>query len=241
MDLLTIVVQPTWREFLIDLIHSNQMDPWDIDLSKVADIYLSRVRELQSLDLRVPANVILASALLLHFKADALTFDEPQEETVEEIAPLIDEEIPPLVFRTNLPRQRRVTLQELLNAVDEVMKKGSRQAVLPSVAPMPLNIVLPKETLHERIIKIYEKALAIKDAENVLLFSALFEGEVKNAEQVTLHLLPVLHLVQEQRMIAWQDQLYGEIFIKILEHDAPATSAVPAEIGKNAQEEMLAG
>ncbi|MFA6048668.1 MAG: segregation/condensation protein A [Candidatus Micrarchaeia archaeon] len=237
MDLLTIVVQPTWREFLVDLIQTNQMDPWDIDLSQVADIYLKRVRELQSLDLRVPANVILASALLLHFKADALSLeDEPQEEAVEEIAPLLNEEIPPLVFRPNLPRQRRVTLEELLNAVDQVMKKGARPQQLKA-APMPLNIMLPKETLHERIIAIYQKALALKDAENILLFSSLFESPAqKNAEQVVFTLVPVLHLVQEQRAIVWQDQLFGEIFIKLLDKEAEAT----AELGASAEAEAQA-
>ncbi len=236
MDLLTIVVQPTWREFMVDLIQTNQMDPWDIDISQVADIYLKRVRELQSLDLRVPANVILASALLLHFKADALSLeDEPQEEAVEEIAPLLNEEIPPLVFRPNLPRQRRVTLEELLNAVDQVMKKGARPQQLKA-APMPLNIMLPKETLHERIIAIYQKALALKDAENILLFSALFEGTKKNAEEVVFTLVPVLHLVQEQRAIVWQDQLFGEIFIKLLDKEAEAA----AEIGTSAEAEAQA-
>ncbi len=221
MDLLNIVVQPTWREFLVDLIQSHQMDPWDIDLADIADKYLIKVRELQSVDLRVPANVILASALLLHFKADALrvedAFRTQEEEIVEETQQLLSEDVPPLVFRTNLPRARRVTLQELLTAVDEVMKKGERKPTIKA-SPMPLNIVLPKESMHERIAHIYHKAHTLKDAENILLFSALVEGE-RTAHQLVLHLLPVLHLVQEQRMAIWQDELFGEIFIKMLPHE----------------------
>ena len=70
MDLLTVVSEPTWKELLIDLVASRKMDPWDVDLALVADGYLQVVRQLQALDLRVPANVILACALLLKFKSE---------------------------------------------------------------------------------------------------------------------------------------------------------------------------
>ncbi|MFQ5406402.1 MAG: segregation/condensation protein A [Candidatus Micrarchaeia archaeon] len=216
MDLLSFVEKPTWREFLVDLVQSNQMDPWDINLVEVADKYLQKVRELQSVDLRLPANVILASALLLRFKADALKLEEDDEleDAVEEFTPLTDEEIPSLVFRANLPRQRKLTLQELLVAVDQVMKQGPRKIPL-KVAAQPLNVELPQQSIHERIAEVYAKAFSVKDAENVLLFSALLKE--KTAEEFVFNLLPILHLVQENRLLAWQDELFGEIFIKIVD------------------------
>lgn len=220
MDLLSFVVQPTWREFLMELIQSHQMDPWDVDIVVVADNYLLRLRELQQLDLRVPANVILASSILLRFKADALRLQEEYSSEEPEEAQahsLIEEEIPPLIFRSNLPRARRVTLDELVSALDDVMKKGKRTPQL-KVAPLPFDIQLPKETMHDAIVQTYQKAWQLKDAENIVLFSDIM-GQARNAETVVLHLLPLLHLVQERRMLIWQDEVFGEIFIRVFSEE----------------------
>lgn len=230
MDLLTVVVQPTWKEFLIDLVRSRQMDPWDIDLVAVADAYLLKIRELQALDLRVPANVILACALMLKFKSETLSFEEEPEEAYEETPALLQEDIPELVYRANRPRRRRVTLQELLDAVDEVMKQGPRP-LLKTVGPKEISIELPQIDMNELMQAVYDKALQLKDTESVLLFSALLnadavaqsshaDGHNKNfespAEKTVFYLLPVLHLVQEQKLLAWQDAEFGEIFLKIV-------------------------
>ena len=66
-----------------------------------------------------------------------------------------------------------------------------------------------------------------------LLFSSLLNE--KNAEEFVLHLIPVLHLVQENRLHAWQDDVFGEIFLKILE-DSQGES-VP--LGSSAEDEEV--
>lgn len=219
MDILEIVVQPTWREFLVELIESEQMNPWDIDLCAVADAYLKKIRRLQALDLRIPANVILASALLLRFKADALRFDEEVEE-VEAPPELIQEELPELVLKPSRPRPRRVSLHELIAAIQEVMRDGKKIFRIEG-APAVLELGLSEQDLHEKMKEVYECALALKDSENILLFSALVQASIKEkecvwSEVVIEHLIPVLHLVQEEKLLAWQDKVFGEIFLKIL-------------------------
>lgn len=216
MDLLNIVSQPTWREFLVDLITSEQMDPWDIDLVQVSQAYLEKVRQLNAMDLRVPANVILASAILLRFKSDSLNFDEEpllEEGESLEARELISEDIPELVLRTNNPRKRSLTLDELITAVEEVMSVGKKKMPL-SAAPKVLSIELPKENMNERMQKIYSKAIELMDSENVVLFSSMLNNK-NDAEEITLTLLPLLHLAQEQKLLAWQDEFFGEIFIKV--------------------------
>ncbi|MEM4255055.1 MAG: segregation/condensation protein A [Candidatus Norongarragalinales archaeon] len=212
MDLLEVVVQPTWREFLVDLVQSEKMDPWDIDLCEVADKCLERIKNWESLDLRIPANVILASSLLLRFKADALEWkplEEYYDAAVEETPMLIQEELPELILKPNRPRARRVTLQELMTAVESVMKQGRRiQRIIP--APIALNVQLPQKTMGERISDVFEKAKALKDADSLVLFSELSEG--KTVE----HFIPILHLVNSQKVDAWQDEVFGEIFLKVL-------------------------
>jgi segregation and condensation protein A len=228
MDLLSIVVQPTWREFLLDLVQKNQLNPWDIDLVKVADGYLQRVRELQSLDLRIPANIILASAILLRFKADALKFEE--EAVVEVPRELIQEEFPELVPRLGMPRRRKVTLHELISAINSVMKEG-RKASVRLISPRALSISLTRQDINLRIQEVFKKAMALRDSENMVLFSHLLEE--RSRSQITYHLIPVLHLAQAHKVEAWQDEFFGEIFIRITDNgngvkQVPEVLAAPA-------------
>jgi len=211
MDLMEVVVQPTWKEFLIDLVQSEKMDPWDIDLCDVADKCLERIKGLGAMDLRIPANVVLASSLLLRFKADALEW-KPIEEyypAEEETPMLIQEELPELMLKPNRPRPRRVTLQELMSAVESVMKQGRRvQRIIP--APIAINVQLPPKTIGQRISEVFEKAVALKDADSLVLFSELSDGRVVET------LIPILHLLNSRKIDAWQDEIFGEIFLRVL-------------------------
>ena len=211
-----IVVKPTWREFLVDLVNREEMDPWDVDLVRLADKYLESVRALQSMDLRVPANVILASALLLRFKAETLRLDwasDDSEEFLEETPELLKEELPELTLKPNRPRERKVTLDELVQAMNEVMKRGRR---LPrkQMKPAVIEVRLPESSMDEKMASVMEKAHGLKDEEGVLLFSAMIKDT--GFDELALHFLPLMHLVQEERMLAWQDELFGEIFLRIL-------------------------
>lgn len=226
MDLLEVVVQPTWKEFLIELVQSEKMDPWDIDIMQVADKYLTKIREFEALELRIPANVILASSILLRMKAEALVWreEEPDDFFVEENM-LLQEPLPELILKPNRPRARGVTLHELVKAMESVLKEGRKvQRIIP--APVSLTVQLSPKTMGQRITEVFEKAKALKDGENLVLFSELSEGKVVD------HFLPVLHLVNSQKMDAWQDEVFGEIFLKVLA-DEIASGEIPVEVQEN--------
>ena len=214
MDIVSFVVQPTWKELLIELVSTEQMDPWDIDVGIVAQKYLELIKGMQAMDLRVPANVILAAALLLRFKSENLTVeDEPDADTFEQIA-LRDEVLPELVFRVNRPRRRRMTLDELMKSLEDVIRKG-RKTPPPRQFLPALLIEVPELDMDQKMQKVYDKVVSLKDSEGIVLFSNLLEE--RSGEQIARHLLPVLHLVQEHKIHAWQDRFFGEIFIKILD------------------------
>ena len=227
LDLLTLVIQPTWREFLTDLVAREKMDPWDVDVCAVADAYLGRLRSLQAMDLRVPANVILACSILLRLKANTLLIEDEDDSQMGEAAPqLIEEEIPNLVLRPDRPRSRRVTLSELLNAVEDVMRVGKRFTPLPPGLAQVLELETPTENMGERMQHVLGQAQELKDAEGLLMFSALVQsarGKLNGrappryADSVISHLIPVLHLVQEQKLAAWQDEFFGEIFLRLID------------------------
>ncbi len=248
IDLLSIVVQPTWREFLTDLVAREKMDPWDVDVCAVADAYLARLRSLQTMDLRVPANVILACSILLRLKANTLLFEDEDDDAQGEAPQLIEEDIPTLVLRPDRPRSRRVTLSELLSAVEDVMRAGKRFTPLPAGLAQVLELETPMENMGEKMERVLCKAQELKDAEGLLLFSALVDASRRElngraperyADSVVSHLLPVLHLVQEQKLAAWQDEFFGEIFLRLIDAEAEKRKESEA-LAKQAEESASA-
>jgi len=215
VDLEQLVAQPTWREMLLDLVVSEKLDPWNIDLVNIASKYLERVRKLQKLDLRVPANLILAASILLRFKSDALKFEE--EEQVVEQQTFIDEaqapvEIPMLSLRTRIPRKRKVTLNELMTALEEVFEEQKRRQEKP-VIKENITINIPKYNITKQMNEIFARVKETADANGLVLFSSLLKD--KNRKEIIYTLLPLLHLAQEGKLSVFQEKFFGEIFIQL--------------------------
>ncbi len=59
----------TWQTIIYDLINSEQMDPWDIDISLLTAKYIGMIKTLENHDFRVSGKVLLAAALLLKIKS----------------------------------------------------------------------------------------------------------------------------------------------------------------------------
>src|SRR3989344_7059040 len=80
VDLVDLIDQPAWKTILIELVKRERMDPWSIDIAALAGKYLQKINNLGGTDLRLPANAILASAILLKFKANVLRISEIEDE-----------------------------------------------------------------------------------------------------------------------------------------------------------------
>jgi len=206
------VQQPTWKEILLDLIHSNNMNPWDINLSEITEKYIQKIKTMKQMDLRIPANVILASSILLKFKTLSLTIKEQPPETEETQTTQIKEEIPNLIYKPAAQRPKRVTLDELVKAVEQVLNEQPKPKQQPQ--PKTLNITIQTENVNTIIKKIYDKMLALKNNQNLLLFSQLKENSQK--ENYIKNLLPLTHLIQNRKINAWQEKPFEEIIIQLL-------------------------
>ena len=79
----TMVSKPTWKEILLDLISTNSIDPWNIDLVTLADAFIKRVREMERMDFMMQANVILAASILLKYKSNYLRMLSYQSDMTE--------------------------------------------------------------------------------------------------------------------------------------------------------------
>lgn len=218
-----IVEYPTWREMLLDLVAAKRLDPWNIDIVEIASGYLERIKKMEMLDLRVPANLILAAAILLRFKSDALRFEEEAQVVQEET--FVDEDagpevIPVLELKTRIPPTRMVTLDELLLAMEKVFdeqRKREEKAARIEI-PSVINIQLPEFNIEQRMAEVYGRVLKERDSEGLATFSSLLSD--RSALGIIGTLLPILHLVQDGKLSIFQEKFFGEIFIRVKEETA---------------------
>lgn len=216
-DLEGLVTQPTWREVLLELVRTEQLDPWDIDIAVVSEGFLKKLKEMELRDLHVPANLILAASILLRFKSDSLKFGEEVQEAsaevfLEENRPPV--EIPILHLRMRIPPKRKVTLPELVVALEDAMKRVKQREEAPIITPEIVDLELPKYNIEEKMDEIVKKIRASADKEGMVTFSSLL---VERTSLEMIHtLLPLLHLAQERKINLFQEEIFGEIFIVLI-------------------------
>ena len=216
LPLASMVRKPSWKQLLVDLVVTEKLDPWDIDIIKVAEGFTKMVKEMKQLDFHVPANIILASAILLKYKSNAIRIIEEPEFVEAEPLEVADEgEIPPLQIKARIPPQVPITLNELILEMEKVIQYDDESRVKKiKIKPREVvNIELPDYDIEAEMEKLYARMKTEMDGESLVLFSALVKN--KEPKEVVLTLSPLLHLAQEKAIGLRQDQFWGEIFIKV--------------------------
>ncbi|MBU1939914.1 segregation/condensation protein A, partial [Candidatus Micrarchaeota archaeon] len=133
VDLVSLIDQPEWKSILIDLVKSERMDPWDIDVAELADKYITKINAMDGTDLRLPANAILCSAILLKFKSRILklsSIDEEDELLGGKEGEMTREEM--LAFEDMLPelksmhrmKEGKVSLDSLVESIERMLEKS---------------------------------------------------------------------------------------------------------------------
>jgi len=224
-DINSMVSKPSWKTILLELIDNKKIDPWNIDIIEISDAFMKRVREMEQLDLLVQANVILAAAILLRYKSDYLKFLQYQEQMTdyipeEEPMPITSEEIPQLTLTSRIPPKRQVTLDELVEEMERVIRYESDERLVKkprgSIDEI-VNFRLVEQDIETRMEEIVNKIRGSVDEEGWTLFSRLLTNRNDRIELIYA-LMSILHLTQKETIDIRQDKLFGEIFIRYLEN-----------------------
>ncbi|MCL4364957.1 MAG: segregation/condensation protein A [Candidatus Marsarchaeota archaeon] len=207
--------ESTWRDLLIGLVDKNKLDPWNIDIVEIVDRYISTVKALKVMDLRVPANIILAAAILLRLKSNYISlqdYDEIGEMGIAEDVKKPDIIVDPLNLRLRLPPKRKISLTELIAALDEAMEikllKESPQQRPSIFVPIKLeNFDIEAET--ERLYGIIKENV---DKSNMVTFSYI--SRLSSINDILLELfIPLLFLAHRGKVGLIQEQFFSEIII----------------------------
>lgn len=214
----SMVSKPTWKDILLELISTNRVDPWNIDLVNLADGFIRKVREMERMDFIIQANVILAASILLKYKSDYLKALSYQAELTEFPAeePLHPvEELPELTLSSRIPPKRQITLDELIIEMERIIQHDPAERVrIPrgSISEI-VDLDVGEHDLTRDTEALLEKVRLNTDAEGWSLFSRITEGMDVGATVYTL--LCLLYMVQDGAVGLRQDKLFGEIFIHI--------------------------
>jgi len=222
LDLIGMAGKPEWKEILVDVVKNQNLDPWDIDLSLISQKYLEQVKELKKLNLKVSANVVLASSILLRYKSDSWVLTQ-QETIVPIMIPdeIYSEPIVPQLESVLRTTTRKVSLEELIAAMEDIMSKEKKKAerqnrLLERIIPDSLlEIAADSEDFEKKLKESLEKIKKNIDEENLVLFSDLLEN--RTSAGIINCLIPVLHLANDGKIAVWQEKAFGEIFIHLLE------------------------
>ncbi len=216
-----IVVKPTWKQILLELVDRNRIDPWDVDIVRLSDEFMAKVREMQKLDLSLHANVILASAILLKYKSDYLkAFTAPPitmmpEEPVEQAMRF--SEIPELSMVARIPPRRQVTVSELMAEMEKVIRYESdeiKRAPRGSITEI-VDLDIQEDDIEKRMEEIMSRIKTNVDETGFATFSSVLKE--KTSMEIVYTLLSILHLAQNQVIDIRQEKLFGEILICMLD------------------------
>ncbi len=223
VDLVDLIDQPAWKTILVELVKRERMDPWSIDIADLASKYLQKINALGGTDLRLPANAILASAILLKFKANVLRISEIEDEeeflaqkklmSAEERAEF-EAMIPDLKSIRKI-KEGKVSLDELVLSIEAMLNAAKKQKDRNLLRErtkfsIPFSDFKIEEEM-ERVYKLIEKRA---DSQGLILFSRLL-GQGDAAPSIVRTFIPCLFLTNKGRINMWQDLFWGEIFISL--------------------------
>lgn len=227
-----LVLSPemTWEGLLKDIVRKENMDPWNIDVIKIADKYTEVVKGLKFPDFHLSGKMILSAAILLKMKSDLL---KPHQLVrynyyLSDFAGAIDLgnifnktehlEIPEdfgIIPKLNPIRTRKINIDELVDALNKAMevqmRRNSRwerrdKIQLQKNKFKASDIGKRIKTIHSRIMAFFGR---VKKDE--ITFTEL--NPSKDRKDIIWTFIPLLHLANTQKVNLRQEENFGEIYI----------------------------
>jgi segregation and condensation protein A len=244
-------------EILVQMAERGEIDPWNIDIVEVTDRFLSELERRRELDLRISGRTLFFAAILLRMKSEALEMGEEEEEGGEleedegdlfsfgdddevpgasrEAGPvdLLEREISRRLDRKKL-RKSPITLFELIIELKNAEKEQRRRHRFRS----PFGELITAEDVvaiaHDEEYKETAQAVMERCEEQ------LGREEVMTMREIAAMLgkglldiyIPLLFLMSEGRVLLWQEEFFGEIFVQASgaeDLQASVTGAVSGE------------
>jgi segregation and condensation protein A len=240
----------TWQSILFDLVKTGGMDPWAIDIGHLIEQFLDYVSKIQETNFRINGKIVLASAMLLKIKSSALLEQDimaldallAQQDEADLLDPMDDqpggrqrihvEGIPKIFPKTPQPRQRQVSIYDLVEALEQALEVNTRRQRRILFSYPEVRIPERKIDLHGAMDSLFVR---VQDhygrTDQKLTFQEMVQGLDRQATIYTF--VPLLHLTTARKTDIDQPEAFSTIYVSVAHPDAqpaPGTQAgeVPA-------------
>ncbi|NIO22219.1 MAG: segregation/condensation protein A [Candidatus Aenigmarchaeota archaeon] len=216
-----ITSEYSWEQIIYEIVAWEGLNPWDLNLSKMAKSFVSYLQKMEELDFRIPAKYIMVAAVLLRMKSDYLrafkdqVTGQTEQELQEELESLEEDERPFEISPIDIPPRRepmrKVTVPELVNALMRVLNSHKRKVNRKN--KLRKDIDMRGDNINERIKDLYERinSILLRIRRREVEFSKLI-GKWER-EEIIGNFIPLVHLDQQKRVKARQNKIFKEIWI----------------------------
>jgi len=191
---------------LTDVLQLDKVEPWNVDVGKLVVGFLNEMKRMGDIDFRISGNALYSASVIFMRKTRDLVqlgiLPPEEEEDDDEIEiPLIR---PP--FRLT---NRRVTIEELLIAMDHVLTKGVRERSVPTkrqtrsrAEPITFEMNVDQANIEETISEVYEDLQKLlKIGESVKFTEIIINNSRKEIVRV---FFSILYLYARAYIDIWQ-------------------------------------
>lgn len=235
-DILMKQDEITWRSIILDLIKTEKMDPWDINVSRLSKMFIKTLKKLKEMNLHVSGKVLLCAALLLRVKSsrligdDLMEFDrllastEDQEDMytdedyvqgeLGQMGMHIDKDQLNLVPKTPQPRKRKVSVYDLIDAL-AIALNVRRRRILNNIQTKDMTAPEKKMDISQLMGDLYNDVIGhlTSGETDKVSFTSLVPGDTKQDKVYTF--VPLLHLTNARKVDLEQQKHFGEIWVKL--------------------------
>ncbi len=230
-DLLLKEEEVSWKTIIYELVKNEQMNPWDIDISLLTQKYMEAIRTMQEHDLKISGKVLLAAAILLKIKSthlvdkdisrldallnqDELQSEDDQNFLGDSSQARKEKQQFALIPRNPQPRNRKVSVQDLVDALQQAM--ATKKRMLERIRPIQFNLPERGVDIMEVIHDVYHKIVyySQRDENNKISFTKLLPPRAGKQEKVYTF-LPLLHLEHERKIELEQEKPFAEIYVEL--------------------------
>lgn len=219
-----VIEKQSWEDIIYHIVSLEGLNPWDIDIVKLTDSFMKYIENLELVDFRIPAKVVLVAAILLKLKSDTLYSLESEKTTELEEQLKSDEfaeikmKLAQLKLSPPIERHatRTVSLEELVDALKKAMKVQVKKEVKHKVLGKRIakEINFEEEDIEVRISRLIDE---IDDFLNKLNsdkveFSKIV-GEWERNE-IVKHFMPLLYLSSRGKVTTEQEEIFKEIWVR---------------------------
>ncbi|MBW2997992.1 segregation/condensation protein A [Candidatus Woesearchaeota archaeon] len=232
----------TWQSMIYNLVKTDEIDPWDVDVSDLSTKFLDLLSKLKEMDFRISGKVLLAAAVLLKIKSnkflgtDISNFENMFKVQDEEFGDLedfvyddnLDHELmmlekekrdkKQLIPRTPQPRERKVSIFDLVDALQRALDVRERKVVRSK--PQKNNFKVPERArdITQIIRDVFSNVKTYflnNNNSEVMKFNELLPTEEKDDKIFTF--LSLLHLTNERKVDMLQEKHRSPIYVKMLQ------------------------